>query len=68
MTLGRVVLEDFSRSDNLSKLRRYETQIERSFFRALHELQRLQAARQGQPVVAPLALDVNVSAAGSGIN
>jgi hypothetical protein len=33
-------------TDTLATLSRYEARIERSFFRALHELQRLQAARQ----------------------
>jgi hypothetical protein len=33
-------------TDPLAMLGRYEARIERSFFRALHELQRLQAARQ----------------------
>jgi hypothetical protein len=33
-------------TDTLSTLSRYEARIERSFFRALHELQRLQAARE----------------------
>lgn len=40
---------------------RYETAIERSIYKALHELQRLQAARQGQKVPVPLAVDVEVS-------
>ena len=42
----------------LDKLARYEVGLERSLLRALHELQRLQAARQGG-VSAPLALDVD---------
>jgi len=33
-------------TDTLATLSRYEARIERAFFRALHELQRLQAARQ----------------------
>lgn len=45
-------------------LRRYETTIERSFFKALHELQRLQAARQGGNVSAPVAFDVTISDSG----
>lgn len=48
-------------SDVFSKLSRYETTIERGLFRALHELQRLQAARAGQPVPPPVAVDVDVS-------
>ena len=44
----------------LDKLSRYEAGSERSLLRALHELQRLQAARQGG-VSAPLALDVDLT-------
>jgi hypothetical protein len=40
--------------DTLSTLSRYEARIERAFYRALHELQRLQAARQpADPPPAP---------------
>jgi hypothetical protein len=39
---------------------RYEVTLERSLYRALHELQRLQAARAGQPVPLPEAVDVDV--------
>lgn len=45
----------------LPDLFRYETALERSMYKALHELQRLQAARQGAIVPAPVAIDVNVS-------
>jgi hypothetical protein len=46
----------------LSKLSRYETAIERSLYRALHELQRLQAARRTHGNASPpLAIDVEVS-------
>ena len=40
-------------ADTLVKLSRYEVAIERSFYRALHELQRLQEARKGGAVAAP---------------
>jgi hypothetical protein len=40
---------------------RYETHLSRQFQRDLHELQRLQAMRQGQPVAAPFAIDVDVT-------
>ena len=30
------------------------------FYRAPHELQRLQGVRLGQPVMAPIAIDLNV--------
>jgi hypothetical protein len=46
--------------DKLQLLSRYELTLERSLFRALHELQRLQAERQGQPVPPPVAVDLTV--------
>lgn len=48
--------------DIYTKLGRYEAGVERAFFRSLHELQRLQAARCGHAVPAPLVVDVQVSA------
>ncbi len=47
--------------DAYSKLGRYEAGIERTCFRSLHELQRLQAVRAGREVSVPAAVDVNVS-------
>ena len=44
----------------LSKLSRYEAAIERSLYRALHELQRVQAARQNGQAPASIAVDVTV--------
>lgn len=43
------------------KILRYDTNIERSLYRALHELQRIQAARAGEKPPAPIAIDVDVS-------
>ena len=43
------------------RLQRHENQLERSFFRVLHELERLQARRQGQAVIPPVVVDVNIS-------
>ncbi|MFQ5872919.1 MAG: hypothetical protein ACE5JL_03845 [Dehalococcoidia bacterium] len=45
---------------SLDKVRRYEAHLSRQFYRALHELQRIQAARQGLHPPAPMALDINV--------
>jgi hypothetical protein len=42
-------------------LSRYETTIERSLQRALHELERWQARRKGEAVMAPIAVDVTHS-------
>ena len=41
-------------------LSRYESALERGLFKALHELQRLQAARQGDAVSLPEVVDVDV--------
>jgi hypothetical protein len=40
---------------------RYETMLERGIYKALHELQRLQAARKGEAVPLPVAVDVDIS-------
>ena len=45
----------------MTVIARYESALERSLFKALHELQRLQAARQGEAVPLPEAVDVDVS-------
>jgi len=61
-TLGRTFIRDAGGANAFSKLSRYETTIERGLYKALHELQRLQAARGtagGAPP--PLAVDVDVS-------
>jgi hypothetical protein len=47
----------------LQKITRYEAHLSRQLLQALHELQRLQAVRGGQPVPLPAALDVVVSGA-----
>lgn len=44
----------------LANVTRYETTLERSLFKALHELERLQARRAGQHVVPPAVIDVNL--------
>jgi hypothetical protein len=43
----------------ISSFSRYEAAIERSLYRALHELERVQARRKGEPVMAAVALDVS---------
>ena len=53
--------------DKLQLLSRYELTLERSLFRALHELQRLQAERRGMPVPPPVAVDMTIDmTAGAG--
>jgi hypothetical protein len=60
--LGRTFIRDADKANAFSKLSRYETAIERSLYKALHELQRLQAARRVKGTVSPpLAVDLNVS-------
>jgi hypothetical protein len=61
-TLGNAFVTDANQSNAFSKLSRYETTIERSLFKSLHELQRLQAARQAEGALPPpVAVDVEVS-------
>ena len=61
-TLGQTFVRDANKANAFSKLSRYETAIERSLYKALHELQRLQAARRSKGNVSPpVALDVDVS-------
>jgi hypothetical protein len=60
--LGLSFIRDGNSANAFSKLSRYETTLERSLFKALHELQRLQAARgAGGNVSPPVAVDVDVS-------
>jgi hypothetical protein len=58
--LGAAFVADALSSNALTKLSRYETAIERSMYRALHELQRLQSARSGGEVSVPTAVDVTI--------
>lgn len=59
MNLGEALGYDFTNYDTYGKFIRYEASIERGFYRALHELQRLQAMRSGQSVPTPIAVDVD---------
>ena len=47
----------------IAQLNRYETSIERAFYRALHELQRIQAMKAGRQAATPVAIDVHVDTA-----
>lgn len=60
-TTGQVFSNDLSQRDSFGKLIRYIASIERGIYRALHELQRLQAGRKGQEVLLPAILDVDVN-------
>lgn len=57
--IGEAFSKDSANHDSFGKFVRYETSIERGMYKALHELQRLQAARKGEPVAAPVAIDID---------
>jgi len=40
---------------------RYETMLERGIYKALHELERIQARRNGEKVPPPIALDIDIT-------
>lgn len=58
---GGALSYDFANADSYGKFTRYETCLERGIYKALHELQRLQAARQGEKTPLPVAIDVDIS-------
>ncbi len=61
--LGLSFIRDGHSSNAFSKLSRYETSMLRALHRDLLELQRLQAARQGEVVQSAVALDVTIDGA-----
>jgi hypothetical protein len=58
-------LGSIPKKDELDRLLRYEGAIERQFYRAMNQLERLQRLRSGDKVPAPVELDVNVDVGGS---
>ena len=60
-TQAEAFVRDCRQEDAISKLSRYENSMQRNLFRALHELQRLQAARRGELVPAPVAVDIDLN-------
>jgi hypothetical protein len=56
--LGLAFIRDGNGADAFSKLSRYEAGIERGIYRALHELQRLQAVRVGKEVPLPVVVEL----------
>lgn len=58
---GLAFIQDGNGADAFSKLSRYEAAIERSLYRALHELQMLQSRRDGQFLLPPFVMDANAS-------
>ena len=65
---GRAFRWDSAYAKGFDKLRRYEGSLRRVVSRDLHELQRLQASRKGQPTIPPLAVDVDISGSEPGNN
>jgi len=59
--LGKAFSYDLANYDTYGKLLRYETGIERGIYKALHELQRIQATRAGEKPLLPVAVDIDVS-------
>lgn len=59
--LGQAISCDLKGPDVLTKFIRYESQIQRGLFKAIHELNRLKANHRGQQTTAPIAIDVDVS-------
>jgi hypothetical protein len=53
---------------NVNRLALYERQLDAASRRYLNDLYRAQALRLGQPVAAPIALDVNVTEQGNGLH
>lgn len=58
---GDALSYDLANYDSYGKFTRYETSLERGIYKALHELQRIQAARVGEKPFAPIAVDVDIS-------
>jgi hypothetical protein len=59
--LGASFIQDGNGANAFSKLSRYESTIERGLFKTIHELQRVQAARKGDLVPVPIAVDVDIN-------
>lgn len=58
---GAALSYDLANYDSYGKFVRYETSLERGIYRAMHELQRLQASRAGEKLPAPVIVDVDIS-------
>lgn len=59
--IERKAVREMIANEYTEVLLRYETAIERGIYRALHELQRIQSARNGEKPPAPIAVDVDFS-------
>ncbi|PIP32330.1 hypothetical protein COV53_01715 [Candidatus Gottesmanbacteria bacterium CG11_big_fil_rev_8_21_14_0_20_37_11] len=58
---SREKISEMIANGSTERILRYETTIERGIYKALHELQRIQAARAGDKPFTPLAIDLDVS-------
>ena len=58
LTVGLAFIKDSRGVNAFSKLSRYEVGIERSLYRAIQELERLQARRQVNEITTPMIVDV----------
>lgn len=61
MLLHRICLTRIAIHPEMEKLLRYETAVERQYYKALNQLERVQRTRQGDQVAPPAALDITVS-------
>ncbi len=68
LALGIAFKQDANNAGAISKLSRYEAAIERSLYRARHELQRVQAAREDGQSPRSIAVDVTVNGPGPALN
>jgi len=59
--LGLAVVRDARATGAVERLARYEMSLERSMYRAMHELERRKAARQGVYLSPPTTIDVLVA-------
>ena len=63
---GLVLIHECNGGAPLEKLNRYEGALERSLYRAMHELERLQRERCGEDVPPPAVADLSVHQGGNG--
>lgn len=61
ISFGQALSNDLPKHDSYGKFTRYETCLERGIYRALHELQRLKAARNGEKPPLPIAIDIDLT-------
>jgi hypothetical protein len=45
----------------MHSLSRYESSLEKKFYKALHEIQRIQAEKKGKQILTPIAIDINTT-------